>query len=168
MHDPDRRRSRSGALAAPLPARLAALGTACLCTALAGCSTMHVKRATYQVLRQEDCRLNRLESFCLRNFSNEYHEYERLRRTFMRETSEATWRVSAASTRTAGARSGRAPREPVDDAAARDAAVRAALSGTATASGPALGIAPALRSLGGTDVAGRLPDPGPDAARSVR
>ena len=79
--------------------RAAVAGTLGACVALVGCSTMHVKRATYQMLRQEDCRLNQLESFCRRNFANEYHEYERLRRAFIRESSEEAWRVSDAAVR---------------------------------------------------------------------
>jgi len=54
-------------------------------TALAGCSSTQVKRATYQVLRQGDCTLNGFDEYCDRNFSAEYHRYERLRNDFLHE-----------------------------------------------------------------------------------
>jgi len=57
---------------------------ACI-VALAGCSSTQVKRATYQVLRQGDCALNGFDEFCDRNFSAEYHQYERLRNDFLHE-----------------------------------------------------------------------------------
>lgn len=56
-----------------------------LAVAISGCSSMHVKRAAYQMLRQGDCRLNQLDEFCNRNFTADYHAYERLRQDFLRE-----------------------------------------------------------------------------------
>lgn len=50
--------------------------------------TLDLKRLTYETLRREDCRVNQLEEFCQRTFANDYAEYERLRREFMRETRE--------------------------------------------------------------------------------
>ena len=55
---------------------------------LSGCTSMHVKRATYQMLRQGDCQLNAFDEFdeiCDRSFAAEYHEYERLRNDFLHE-----------------------------------------------------------------------------------
>lgn len=62
---------------------------------LCGCSPFDVKRFTYETLRQEDCRRNDLEVFCSRGFANEYHEYERTRREFMRREAEndKQWRT---------------------------------------------------------------------------
>ena len=53
-----------------------------------------VNRMAYEVLSQEDCRINELEDFCTRNFSREYREYELLRREFMRSQKQNVWRVS--------------------------------------------------------------------------
>ena len=154
--------------------RTAVAGTLCACVALAGCSTMHVKRATYQMLRQEDCRLNQLESFCRRNFSNEYHEYERLRRAFIRESSEEAWRVSDAAS---AIRSEDAPgigpaTEPgtglgtaPEPGPGRDAAVLAVVqSGVAPAPSPGEGaadaaIASALRAAPRPRASAPLPAP---------
>lgn len=61
---------------------------------VSGCAHINVKQFAYEVLRQEDCRINQLEKFCTRNFAKEYHEYERLRRDFMRSQQQQTWRVS--------------------------------------------------------------------------
>jgi len=43
-----------------------------------------VKKMTYKALRQHDCRVNELNAFCERGFSNEYEEYERMREQFLR------------------------------------------------------------------------------------
>ena len=59
-----------------------------------GCSYINVKQIAYEVLRQEDCRINQLEDFCTRNFAQEYHEYERLRQDFMRSQEKVSWRAS--------------------------------------------------------------------------
>ena len=154
--------------------RVAVAGTLGACVALVGCSTMHVKRATYQMLRQEDCRLNRLESFCRRNFANEYHDYERLRRTFMRESSEEAWRVSDAAS---AIRSGDAPgidpgidpaTEPgvglgTDPEPGRDAAVLAVVeSGVAPTPSPGEGAADAAIASALRAAPRRSPAPSPD------
>ncbi len=62
---------------------------------LCGCSSFDLKRFTYETLRQEDCRRNDLEVFCSRGFANEYHDYERTRREFMRKEAETDeqWRT---------------------------------------------------------------------------
>lgn len=65
------------------------------CLALStGCAHINVNQLAYEVLRQEDCRINQLEEFCTRNFAKEYHEYELLRRDFMRSQQQADWRAS--------------------------------------------------------------------------
>lgn len=56
-------------------------------------STIDLKRMTYEALRQADCRENQLDAFCQRNFANEYAEYERLRRHFIRDTADSPWRA---------------------------------------------------------------------------
>ncbi|MFT5896832.1 MAG: hypothetical protein ACI8VW_003716 [bacterium] len=69
----------------------ALLGSLILST---GCAYINVHQLAYEVLRQEDCRINQLEDFCTRNFAKEYREYERLRRDFMRSQEQRAWRVS--------------------------------------------------------------------------
>ena len=59
-----------------------------------GCSHINVNQIAYEALRQEDCRINQLDDFCTRNFAKEYHEYERLRRDFIRSQKQTSWRVS--------------------------------------------------------------------------
>ena len=72
--------------AAALVALLCALGIAGGCAPV---PRIDLKRMTYETLRREDCRLNHLDQFCQRTFANEYAEYERLRRHFIRDTVEA-------------------------------------------------------------------------------
>lgn len=72
------------------------LGTSALLGSLAlstGCAYINVNQLAYEVLRQEDCRINQLEDFCTRNFAKEYREYERLRREFMRSQKQTAWRA---------------------------------------------------------------------------
>ena len=64
---------------------LCALGIAGGCAAV---PPVDIRRMAYETLRREDCRLNQLDQFCQRNFANEYAEYERLRRHFIRDTVE--------------------------------------------------------------------------------
>lgn len=52
---------------------------------LAGCQHFNVTQITYDLLRADDCRRNKLEDFCGRTYAREYHEYMRIRRDFMRE-----------------------------------------------------------------------------------
>jgi hypothetical protein len=59
-----------------------------------GCAHINVNQLAYEVLRQEDCRINQLEDFCTRNFAKEYREYELLRRDFMRSQEQTKWRAS--------------------------------------------------------------------------
>ena len=64
----------------------------CMLGIAGGCAVvppLDVKRMAYETLRREDCRLNQLDSFCQRNFANEYAEYERLRRHFIRDAAES-------------------------------------------------------------------------------
>ena len=67
------------------------LGSLALST---GCAHINVNQLAYEVLRQEDCRINQLEEFCTRNFAKEYREYELLRRDFMRDQEQTDWRAS--------------------------------------------------------------------------
>lgn len=60
-----------------------------------GCAMLNVKQIAYEVLAQEDCRRNQLESFCARGFAREYHEYEQTRQEFMRSETESPWRAEA-------------------------------------------------------------------------
>lgn len=57
-----------------------------------------LKRMTYEALRREDCRLNRLEEFCQRTFANDYVEYERARRHFIRDQREQATEASSGRT----------------------------------------------------------------------
>ena len=66
--------------------------------ATSGCSHINVKQMAYEVLRQEDCRINNLDSYCTRNFAKEYREYERLRRDFMRSQQQTAWRAKSDET----------------------------------------------------------------------
>jgi len=59
---------------------------------LGGCSQAYLTRMTYEVLRQQDCRHNELETFCSRGFAFEYQEYERLRQDYIRGQTDATLR----------------------------------------------------------------------------
>ncbi len=61
---------------------------------LTGCTHINVKQIAYEVLRQEDCRINQLDDFCTRTFAREYLEYERMRRDFIRSQQQRTWRVN--------------------------------------------------------------------------
>ena len=71
-----------------------ALLLACLPPLLAACAPrVDLKRMTYEALRREDCRINGTDDFCERTFANEYAEYERLRRPFIRDQAESVWRA---------------------------------------------------------------------------
>jgi len=52
------------------------------------CAQVDVKRMTYNALRQHDCRVNEPNTFCERGFSNEFHEYERMRERFLADENE--------------------------------------------------------------------------------
>ena len=47
------------------------------------CSMYQVRRSTYDVLRQEDCRRNDSDNFCTRSFVFEFDVYENLRNTYI-------------------------------------------------------------------------------------
>lgn len=55
---------------------------------LSGCSTLdfNYKRFTYDLLRQDDCRRNDIDTFCARTFVFEYDEYIQLRQAYLRES----------------------------------------------------------------------------------
>ena len=75
------------------PRALALLSLAGALLASGGCMPpVDLKRMTYEALRREDCRLNQLDQFCQRTFANEYAEYERLRRQFIRDAGETAGR----------------------------------------------------------------------------
>jgi hypothetical protein len=47
---------------------------------------INVKKLTYNALRRHDCRVNEPSAFCSRMYTNEYHEYEELRKQFIIRT----------------------------------------------------------------------------------
>jgi len=57
------------------------------------CSHINVNQMAYEALRKEDCRINALDDFCNRNFALEYHEYELIRRDYLRSQTQTAWRV---------------------------------------------------------------------------
>ncbi len=61
---------------------------------LSSCSQIKVRQFAYETLRQVDCRGNRLEEFCSRNYASEFHNYERIRREFMRNQTQRVWRAT--------------------------------------------------------------------------
>lgn len=77
---------------------LVALASAALGT---GCTHINLHQLAYEVLRQEDCRINQLDDFCNRTFAKEYREYVRLRRDFMRSQQQTDWRLSQNDTKIA-------------------------------------------------------------------
>ncbi|ASJ75635.1 hypothetical protein [Granulosicoccus antarcticus] len=60
---------------------------------LEGCAHINVTQIAYEMLRQEDCKMNQLESFCTRTFAREYQEYELVRQEFIRNQTQRAWRV---------------------------------------------------------------------------
>ena len=61
-------------------AQLLALCVSILAT---GCSSTQYKRMVYDALRQQDCIINQLDSFCNRTFALDFYDYDQLRRDFM-------------------------------------------------------------------------------------
>lgn len=61
---------------------------------LGGCAHIDLNQLAYEILRQEDCRLNRLDDFCTRTFAHEYREYVRQRREFLRSHQESSWQLN--------------------------------------------------------------------------
>ena len=68
-----------------------------------GCSYINYRQVAYEVLRQEDCRRNKLEDFCTRTYAKEYLEYEQLRQEFLRSQTQRTWRASRETSKQADA-----------------------------------------------------------------
>jgi len=72
---------------------------ACLiASALQSCTSVpvkqvDVKKMTYKVLRQHDCRINEPNAFCERGFSNEFEAYERMRQQFLLNGQETDQRL---------------------------------------------------------------------------
>jgi len=79
-----------------MPALSSIAITAVLSSAVltSACSHINVNQMAYEALRKEDCRINALDDFCTRNFAREYHEYERIRRDYLRSQTQTAWRVS--------------------------------------------------------------------------
>ena len=61
---------------------------------IGGCAHINVTQIAYEMLRQEDCKMNQLEVFCTRTFASEYLQYERVRQEFLRNQTQRTWRVN--------------------------------------------------------------------------
>lgn len=72
---------------------LGTLVLASLLPLMGGCAHVNLTQIAYEMLRQEDCKLNRLDDFCTRTFAREYLEYERLRQDFLRSQSQRAWRA---------------------------------------------------------------------------
>ena len=66
---------------------------------LGGCAHINITQIAYEMLRQEDCKMNQLEDFCTRTFASEYLEYERARQEFLRNQTQRTWRVNRDETK---------------------------------------------------------------------
>ncbi len=49
-----------------------------------GCSTTHYQRMIYDALRQQDCIINQLDSFCTRTFALDFYDYTALRNDYLR------------------------------------------------------------------------------------
>lgn len=52
------------------------------------CSTVDLKRITYEMLAQADCVRNQLDDFCARGYTHEYQEYERVRLDYLRNLAD--------------------------------------------------------------------------------
>ena len=64
--------------------RIAAiLITMCLAILASGCSSTQYKRMVYDALRQQDCLINQLDSFCNRTFALDFYDYTVLRRDYI-------------------------------------------------------------------------------------
>ncbi len=57
--------------------------TACAVLA-SGCSTTYYQRMIYDTLRQQDCIVNQLDSFCARTFALDFYDYTALRNDYLR------------------------------------------------------------------------------------
>lgn len=66
---------------------------------LGGCAHVNITQIAYEILRQEDCKMNQLEDFCTRTFASEYLQYERTRQEFLRSQTQRTWRVNQEETK---------------------------------------------------------------------
>ena len=53
-----------------------------------GCSTTHYQRMIYDALRQQDCIVNQLDSFCARTFALDFYDYTALRNDYMRSLND--------------------------------------------------------------------------------
>ena len=66
---------------------------------LGGCAHINITQLAYEILRQEDCKMNQLEDFCTRTFASEYLEYERVRQEYLRSQMQRAWRVNRDETK---------------------------------------------------------------------
>ncbi len=66
---------------------------------LGGCAHINITQLAYEILRQEDCKMNQLEDFCTRTFASEYLEYERVRQEYLRSQTQRAWRVNRDETK---------------------------------------------------------------------
>jgi len=64
-----------------------------LATLSQSCAQVNVKKMTYQALRQHDCRINQPDTICARNYSADYHEYERMRKKLLTDKHSGQFRV---------------------------------------------------------------------------
>jgi len=55
----------------------------CVTILATGCSSTQYKRMVYDALRQQDCIINQLDSFCNRTFALDFYDYTQIRRDFM-------------------------------------------------------------------------------------
>ncbi len=49
---------------------------------------------TYTALRQHDCRINQLDTFCARGYAAEFQAYEQLRKEFLLDQQQTAFRVT--------------------------------------------------------------------------
>ncbi len=54
-------------------------------TVLSACTTEQWKRASYDVLRQADCRQREKSPNCIRSFPSEYQEYQVKRKEYLEQ-----------------------------------------------------------------------------------
>lgn len=56
-----------------------------LCAFMAsGCSTTQYQRMVYDALRQQDCLINQLDSFCARTFALDFYDYTAMRNDYIK------------------------------------------------------------------------------------
>ena len=69
-------------------ARFMALVTpALLAVLISGCSSIDLKRMTYDMLRQQDCLVNEFDEVCTRSFALDYFDYKKARNSYLQSIS---------------------------------------------------------------------------------